>query len=191
MTLTRSTVERTVEEYRREEPLYPVEQEAIETLPGALSTGEFGRRDVEWVVRWYYRRFLGAIPNDERRAAEARFRRNDFETVLESIAAAADAVDVEDDDPETALEQLTALEGVDVPVASAFLFFLDPERYVVVGEREWAVLREAGELERAYPDPPSVEEYVAYLETCRVVADRLECDLWTLYRTLWRLWKDG
>ena len=184
MPLTRATVDRAAEAYREEEPLYPVEQEGVETLPAALSTGEFGRRDAEWVVRWYYRRFLGAIPNDERRAAEERFRRNDFETVLETVTAAADATDAAE-----ALERLTALEGVDVPVGSAFLCFLDPESYVVVGEREWTVLEEHGELTAPYPDPPSIEAYETYLECCRSVADRLECELWTLYRALWRLWK--
>lgn len=185
MELTRSTVERKAEEYRAEEPLYPVEQDGVETLPAALSSGEFGRRDAEWVVRWYYRRFLGAIPNAERRAGEERFRRTDFETVVETITAAGAETDAAE-----ALERLTTLEGVDVAIGSAFLFYLDPERYVVVGEREWTVLEEYGELEGPYPDPPSVEEYETYLESCRSVADRFECDLWTLYRALWRLWKE-
>ena len=180
--LTRSTVERAAEEYREDEPLYPVEQEGIETLPAALSAGDFGRRDAEWVVRWYYRRSLGAMPNAERRAAEERFQRNDFETVLEAVTDAADAADATE-----ALEALTSLEGVDVPVGSAFLFFLDPDRYVVVGEREWTVLEAHDELEESYPDPPSVEEYDRYLERCRSVTERLDCDLWTLYRGLWRL----
>ncbi|MFC6716749.1 hypothetical protein ACFQGT_17150 [Natrialbaceae archaeon GCM10025810] len=185
MNLTRSLVEAKADEYREREPLYPVEREAVETLPRALETGEYGRRDVEWVVQWYYRRFLGAVANAERRDREAAFRRNAFEDVREAIGDVATT-----DDPGRRIDRLTDLEGVDVPVASAFAFFADPERSIVVGEREWTVLSECGELDDPYPDPPSVAAYERYLETCRSLADRLECDAWTLYRALWRLWKD-
>ena len=185
MELTRSIVETTADEYREREPLYPVERESIETFPDAFAAGEFGRRDAEWVVQWYYRRFLGAIPDDRRRGREDRFRRNEFETVRDAITDVAAA-----SDPVARIDRLTALEGVDVPVASAFLFFTDPERCIVVGEREWTVLADCGELSGPYPESPSVAEYETYLETCRSLADRFDCDAWTLYRALWRLWTD-
>ncbi|MDF9745179.1 hypothetical protein [Natrinema salsiterrestre] len=184
MELTRSLVDSRAREYREEEPLYAVEEEQLETLPAAFTSGEYGRRDAAWVVRWYYRRFLGDYPDRDRRDAEDRFWGNDFEAVRDAIAGAVDATDAAD-----GIDSLTALEAVDVPVASAFLMFVDPEEYVVVGPREWAALREAGELSRRYPDPLSVSEYETYLERCRSLAGRLECDLWTLYRALWRLSK--
>lgn len=182
MELTRSIVERKAAEYREQEPLYPVEREQLESLPSAFETGEYGWRDAEWVVRWYYRRHLGAIPDAERRAAEDRFGRNDVETVRNVVADV-----LETPDATTRVERLTALEGVDVGVASAFLFFLAPDRYVVVGEREWQVLRAVTDLSDPYPDPPSIDAYETYLERCRSLAERLECDLWTLYRAIWRL----
>ncbi len=185
MELTHSVVQARAEEYQQEEPLYTVEQEQIDLLPKAFADGEFGWRDAEWVVRWYYRRFLGEFPNAERRELEEQFGRNDFETVRETIVTVASTPDLAE-----RVDRLTALEGVDVQVASAFLFFVDPDAYVVLGEREWTVLREAGELDEPYPDSPSVADYERYLERCRSAADRLECDLWTLYRALWRLWKE-
>lgn len=185
MTLTRSTVTAAAAEYREREPLYAVEREQVRTLPAAFADGEFGWRDAEWVVRWYYRRYLGAYPDAERRTAEERFGENDFEEVREVIADVIAAESVSD-----RVDRLTDLAAVDVPVASAFLLFVDPEAYVVVGPREWAVLREAGELSAEYPGPPSVGEYVTYLDICRSVADRADCDLWTLYQAIWRLWKD-
>lgn len=185
--LTRSVVVTRAEEYRNEEPLYPVEQEQIETLPRAFAAGEFGRRDAEWVVRWYYRRFLGEFPNAERRTIEDRFRENDYETVRQAIGDAVAA-----DDVAAKLERLTDLESVDVSVGSAFLMFIDPEAYIVIGRREWSVLREAGALSGSYPEPPSSADYETYLGTCRTLGDRFDCDMWTLYRALWRLWKsDG
>lgn len=185
MELTRSVVETRAEEYREHEPLYPVERTQVETLPAAFASGEFGWRDAEWVVRWYYRRFLGAYPDAERRAAEDRFGENDFETVRNALTGATAT-----DDVIRRLDLLTDLRGVDVPVASAFLLFADPEAYAVVGEREWTVLRRAGELSDPYPDPPSVAEYEAYLGTCRSLADRFDCGQWTLYRAVWRLWTE-
>ncbi|RKD94852.1 HhH-GDP family DNA glycosylase [Halopiger aswanensis] len=191
MELTRSLIETKAAEYRAQEPLYPVEREQIETLPTALERGAYGRRDCEWIVRWYYRRTLGAVPDDERRPAEERFERNAFETVRSAIDDVLERLDSERDDVATVVDRLTALEGVGVEVASAFCFFLDPDRYIVVGEREWRVLREAGELDAPYPDSePSVDAYETYLERCRDVCDRFECDMWTLYRALWRCWKE-
>ncbi|WP_136718484.1 hypothetical protein [Halorientalis salina] len=183
MDLTRSIVTSRAAEYREEEPLYSVEHEALDVFPAMFSEGRFGWRDAEWVVRWYYRRFLGEFPHDERQAVEDRFGDNDFETVRSVIDATVAA-----DDPTAKVERLTDLEGVDVPVASAFLMFIDPESFVVVGEREWTVLFRADELERPFPDPPSGSEYVTYLDTCRQLADRFDCDLWTLYMALWRSW---
>ncbi|QCC57963.1 hypothetical protein NP511_05355 [Natrinema thermotolerans] len=182
MELTDSLVAATAREYREREPLYAVEAEQLETLPAAFAAGEYGRRDAVWVVRWYYRRFLGDYPDADRRAAEDRFRDNDFEAVRDAIADAVVA-----DGATEAVDALTALEAVDVPVASAFCMFLEPDVYVVVGPREWATLRDAGELDRPYPDPPSVADYERYLERCRILADRFDCGLWTLYRALWRL----
>ncbi|MDL5361137.1 hypothetical protein [Halalkalicoccus sp. NIPERK01] len=182
MTLTRSTIEEKAEEYAEEEPLYPVEQEAIETYPAAFVDGEFGFRDAEWVVQWHYRRFLGAYPDREHREGEARFGENDRAAVREAVvdAANADALDVR-------IEHLTELRGVDLSVASAFLQFIDPERYVAVDRRTWDALWEAGELDDPYPDSLSVEEYRRFLDTCRAVADEHDADCWTLYRALWRL----
>ena len=180
--LTRDLVEAKAAEYEAEEPLYVVEAEQIEGLPRAFATGEYGWRDAEWVLRWHFRRYLGAFPDDERRAREDAFGRNDPEAVRDAIGGAASADDIVD-----RLRRLTALQGVDVPVASAFLQFLDPERFVVVGRPEWGVLREAGELDVGYPDPPSPEEYGTYLEACRSLADRFGCDLLTVHRALWRL----
>ncbi|MFD1564699.1 hypothetical protein ACFR99_14250 [Haloarchaeobius amylolyticus] len=182
MELTRSLVESEARDYREQEPLYPVEAEQLETLPAAFESGEYGRRDAVWVIRWYYRRFLGAYPDTKRRDAEERFWHNDFEAVRDAIAAAVDAADAA-----TMIDALTALEAVDVPVASAFCMFIDPDAYVVVGPGVWAALREAGELSQPYPDPPSVSQYETALERCRSLADRFDCDLWTLYRALWRL----
>jgi len=182
MELSRSVVERKAREYERVEPLYEREREHLASFPAAFESGEYGWKDAEWVVRWYFRRYLGAYPHDDRTAIEAAFGENDHSAVERAIETAlgADTLDAK-------LRALIALSGVDVAVASAFLLFVDPERYLVVGDREWGVLRTAGELDDPYPDPPAVADYGGYLTTVRSLAERFDCTLWELYRCLWRL----
>lgn len=171
--------------YEEEEPLYPVEAESVETLPDAFRAGEYGRRDTQWVVRWYFRRFLGAYPDADRRRVEDAFAGADFERVRDAIAAAADAPD-----HETALDALTDLPGVDVRVGSAYLMFLHPDRFPVVGEREWRVVSALTDLSGEYPDPQSVEAYGDYRDACASLADELDLNYWELYMVVWRAWKD-
>ncbi len=185
MELSRSAVEERAEEYRAEEPLYDVEAEQVETLPEAFAEGEFGRRDAEWVVQWYYRRFLGGITHEERSAAESRFEGNEFEAVLEAVETAAGEGDLREK-----IDALTDLDGVDVPVASAFLQFVNPEIYVVLDERTWTALGDLDLLATPYPDPPTSDDYETYLFTARALRADLGTDLWTLYRALWRAWKE-
>lgn len=181
--LTRERVDTLASAYGDLEPFDLVEREHVETLPSAFADGDFGRRDAEWPVQWYHRR--GTTPDDERRDAEARIRDNDHEELIEAVRGAAAAGSVE-----AKVGRLTALAGVDVPVASAFLAFMHPDAYVAVGEREWRVLADAGELDRAYPGPLAAADYAAYLDAVRGVAARIDRDVWTVYRALWRLGAD-
>ena len=186
MDLTAVTVAEKERAYPDVQPLSTVEEEHVEILPEMFERGEYGWRDPEWVVQWYGRRFLGAMPNTERRELEGAYDENDYEDVHAAVSAAVEA-----DDAAAMLASLTDLAGVGVEVGSAFCQFIDPDRYVVVDERQWSTLRSLGEfdgfdaLDIPYPDPPSVSEYERYLERYRAIADRCECDLWDLYRALW------
>jgi hypothetical protein len=178
--LTAATVDDLTAAYEREEPFNLVEREHVETLPATLADGDFGRRDAEWVVQWYYRR--RAIPDADRRAAEERFLDNDYEAMVGAITDAAAAAD-----RERKLERLTSLTGVDVAVASAFLAFLHPEAYVAVGDREWEALYDVRELPDSPPPSFAPADYWRYLDAVTGVADRVDRDPWTVYRALWRL----
>lgn len=185
MELTADSIAEACTEYPDVQALSTVEEQHLEQLPESFESNNFGWRDAEWVVQWYYRRFLGAYPDAERRAVEDAYGENAFEDVQTGIATAVDA--------ETTAEKLDALltlEGVDVPVGSAFLQFVAPDRYIVLGERGWRVLRQTGEIDEEYPDTPSLKDYEQYLATSRAIADRCNCDLWDLYRALWVLGAD-
>jgi hypothetical protein len=189
MDLSESTVRDRARTYAEREPLYDVERQHVETVPKTFAGDEYGRRDAQWIVRWYFRRYLGEYPDRERREREEAFRGNEFDDVIAAIEAAADAVGVKNDesaDVDAALDALTALDGVDVAVASGFLQFLAPSRFVAIDRRTWAVLAAAGELDDPYPEPPSAADYRRFDEACRAVTDRTGVDAWTLYRALWR-----
>jgi hypothetical protein len=184
MDLSRVEVEAALEAYRSTEPLYTVESEAVETLPDAFRRGEYGRRDAQWVVRWYGRRYLGDEPAGmDRSRREEAFEGAEFEAVRDAIATAVEA------DREAygdAIDALTALPGVDLPVASAFLAFVHPDRFVVVGPEVWAVVRDLAGLEGPYPDPPSIDEYDDYLAACDELVERYGIDPWEVYMLVWR-----
>jgi hypothetical protein len=181
--LTHERIAALADEYEEREPFDLVEREHTETLPRAFAEGDFGRRDAEWVVQWYYRR--GTVSDTERREAEERFLDNDYEAMVDAIQGAATA-----DSLDEKLRRLMSLTGVDVPVASAFLAYTRPDEYVAVGEREWAALSAAGELDGSYPDSISPTAYRRYTRAVRSVADRTDHDRWTVYRALWRAGTD-
>ncbi|QUO48886.1 hypothetical protein [Halorubrum ruber] len=193
MDLSESTVRERARAYTETEPLYDVERQHVETVPETFAGDEYGRRDAQWIVRWYFRRYLGEYPDRERREREEAFRDNEFDDVIDALDAAVDAVGVKNDDSanvDDALDALTALDGVDVAVASGFLQFLAPSRFVAIDRRTWEVLAAAGELDDAYPDPPSAADYRRFDDACRAVMDRTGVDAWTLYRALWRSFEE-
>ncbi|MGM0448501.1 MAG: hypothetical protein ACQERM_09680 [Methanobacteriota archaeon] len=193
MDLSESTLRDRAREYAAAEPLYDVERQHVETVPKTFAGDEYGRRDAQWVVRWYFRRYLGEYPDRERREREAAFRDNEFDDVIDALDAAAGAVGTNTDDSpdlDAALDALTALDGVDVAVASAFCQFLAPSRFVAIDRRTWVVLAAAGELDAPYPDPPSSADYRRFDDACRAVTDRTGVDAWTLYRALWRSYSE-
>lgn len=182
MELTRSLVEKKAQEHRKVEPLYTTEQDHVEMLSEAFKGEEYGWRDVEWVVQWYFRRYLGMYPGDERRATEESVRENDFGAVKDVLGSVVEQRLVAEQ-----LNRLTTLVGVDIPVASGFLISMFPDQYLVVGDREWRTLREANKIEQSYPDTLTIDDYHRYHEIYRDLADRFNVDAWTLYRALWRL----
>ena len=218
MDLSPETVARLAAEYPDLQPLAAVESEHLEVLPATFASGDYGWRDAEWVVQWYFRRFLGAYPDADRRASEAAFGENGYEDVHAAISGAHEA-----ESTTAKLDRLDELTGVDVSVASAFLQFLEPAAYVVMSPVEWEVLRDAGAIEDPYPDEPTADDYRRYLESCVTIADGSasdgfdvdgsasdgtasdgtasdgsafdgsasdgsDVDLWTVYRALWVRW---
>ncbi|WP_144920432.1 hypothetical protein [Halorubrum salsamenti] len=182
-----------VEAYRESAPFHPVEAEAIGSLSEAFRAGEYGKRDVEWIVRWYFRRAVTDIDHEERRAVEDAVSDVEPRELRGAMWDAIDALDDEIGDPphHRALDALTRIPGIDVAVASALLWFLDPDAYFVVGEREWVTVaaltddaRAGADLDGPYPEPMTVDAYDRFLDAVRDLADRLGVDHWRLYMVI-------
>jgi hypothetical protein len=80
---------------------------------------------------------------------------------------------------------LTLLRGVQVRTASALLTIWDPDRHTVMDVRAIHALHSLGAIET------TEMSYPEYLNVCRGIAGRLDVDLRTLDRALWRWDRDG
>ena len=78
-----------------------------------------------------------------------------------------------------AVAVLTALHGVGIPMASAILTAINPDRYTVL---DFRALESLGVMN--WPD--TVEFYVHYLEACRELAAKHGKSLRNLDRALWQ-----
>ncbi len=166
------------EEYLQREAFAVVEEDRLETLPGAFRDGTYLFKDCEWVVRWYLRRPL----DGETHEAETAFRTNRMDAIETAIDGA-----ITGDTTAERLQSLLALDGVDVRIASAFLQFIDPERFATVAAPCWKALVAAGDLDVPYPDPVRPSDYDRYLDECREYARRADCRVVDVGRALWRI----
>ena len=179
--MTRLTAERLRENaaaYDSREAFARVENDRLETLPAAFRDGSYHWKDVEWIVRWYCRRPL----DGQVHPAEAAFRENDMEQIANAIHDVLEAGTVED-----RVSALTTLRGVDVPIASAFLQYLDPDSFAVMDRSSWTVLHRAGALETSYPTEPVTDDYRRFLAVCSTLAEAADLKPFEIARALWRL----
>jgi hypothetical protein len=81
-----------------------------------------------------------------------------------------------------AIAVLTGLNGVQVPVASAILTAIHPERFTIIDFRALQALNAA--------QPITLDFYLDYLDECRRLAKANNVDLRTLDRALWQWSKE-
>lgn len=170
MNLGQRLLEQQEPAYAEEEDSYREEIERLDTFPTSFEDGSWTIEDVEWIVQWKSSRSTGY------------FARNDPPDITDAIGRALEA-----DSIQKKVDILTELDGVQVRMASAFLLFMDPERYTVLDWRAWEVLYEAGYLPDEMPDDPEVEDYLVYLGACWALANEYDVSLRTLDMALWAL----
>jgi hypothetical protein len=85
----------------------------------------------------------------------------------------------------SAMDTLCKLKGVGIPVASAILTMVYPEKYTIIDFRALEALG----IKRG-ADEETVDYYLEYLQTCRSIAGEHRIDLRTLDRALWQWSKE-
>ena len=132
-----------------------------------IASGENTRENLKVIANWKSPRRAALIDTN-----------SDHEIAIALQFAAAPIT------PESmAVAVLTALHGVGIPMASAILTAIDPERYTVL---DFRALESLGI--KKWPD--SFGFYVAYLEACRELAAKHGKSLRTLDRALWQWSKE-
>ncbi|MBW8060584.1 MAG: hypothetical protein FVQ78_09785 [Solirubrobacterales bacterium] len=76
------------------------------------------------------------------------------------------------------------LQGVDVPTASALLFFAFPDDYPIIDERALEALGQ--EAPRYY----SLKFWTEYLDACRAIAEEVGVPIRTLDKAIWQFSKE-
>jgi hypothetical protein len=104
----------------------------------------------------------------------SRLERNTHEEIADALKLAIDAKA-----ERSAISVLTGLSGVDVPVASAILTAIKPDKYTVIDFRG---LEAAGSTS----NDRSVTYYLSYLDCCRRLAAQYHVTLRDLDRAMWQ-----
>jgi hypothetical protein len=151
---------RLIEAYR------PAQDDAALAAGRRIRAREYTRKNLTEVFEWK----TGG-------RGRSRLLNNTEEEIADALSLAANAKT-----ERAAVAVLTGLNGVQVPVASAILTAIDPERYTVIDFRALEA------LDSKSPDR-SVNFYLDYLDTCRQLAAKHGVTLRDLDRALWQ-WSD-
>jgi hypothetical protein len=145
--------------------LYRPEQDDAALAAGArIRDGKGKRAELSAIFEW-----------KTKGRGRSRLSANTDEEVADALSLAAAAKTTR-----SALAVLRGLRGVDVPVASAILTAINPDRYTIIDFRALAAL--------GHDDSPpySADFYLAYLEECRRLAEVHQVGLRDLDRALWQ-----
>ncbi len=176
MSLSRRLIEQKMNDY--EDPIFEEELEQLDALPELFSNGKWTQDDLEWIIKW-------KVGTAFEKPTLRHIRSNSDEQIRQAIETAVNARTVGDK-----VNALTSIKGVGVPVASAILLFINPNRYTVIDVRAWGALHEMGYVDQELSDNPSVEEYLIYLGSCWTLANEYDVSLRTLDMALWALGGD-
>jgi hypothetical protein len=132
-----------------------------------IRSGEHDRSNIEAIFKW-----------KTKGRGIARLLRNSDDEIADALGLALSAKT-----ERAAIAVLLGLRGVDVPVASAILTAVDPERYTVIDFRALHALGSKS-------TDRSVNFYLDYLAECRQLATAHRVQLRVLDRALWQWSKE-
>lgn len=134
-----------------------------------ISSGNYSRDNLQVIFHWK----TGG-------RGISRLRRNTDEEIADALQLAVRAAA-----DRSAVAVLCGLNGVEVPVASAILTAINPERFTII---DFRALESLGITDRqAYY---TIDFFIDYLRFCRRLANECRVGLRTLDRALWHWSKE-
>ena len=144
----------------------PEQDDAALDAGRRIRAGEYTRKHLSQIFEW-----------KTKGRGRSRLQRNSDKEIADALSLAVSAKT-----ERAAVAVLVGLQGVQVPVASAILTAIDPERYTVIDFRALEALGNDS-------TDRSVNFYLAYLDFCRLLAKAHRIKLRDLDRALWQ-WSD-
>jgi hypothetical protein len=131
-----------------------------------IATGDYNLTNLKRIISWKSPRSIG------------RAERNTEADVTDALRSAVSAKT-----DRAAVAVLIGLRGVDVPVASAILAAINPDRFTII---DYRALESLGVKRLS----PTVDFYLEYLAHCRHLASKHGVSLRDLDRALWQWSKE-
>ena len=147
---------------------YEQDDEALKA-GGNILAGNYSRDNLKIIVHWKSPRKIAYIDDN-----------TDIE-IARALRFASDPRTSE----RSAVDVLDRLHGVGVPIASAILTTMFPEKYTIID------FRALESLSVVNAPADSIEYYLGYLEKCRELAGKHNVSLRTLDRALWQWSKEN
>jgi hypothetical protein len=144
----------------------PKQDDAALAAGQRIGGGEYTRKNLNEIFEW-----------KTKGRGRSRLLRNSDREIADALALAVKA-----QTERVAIAVLIGLHGVNVPVASAILTAIDPDRYTVI---DFRALQALGSNTR----DRSINFYLDYLAVCRQLAKKHRATLRDLDRALWQ-WSD-
>jgi hypothetical protein len=142
---------------------YPDDDSPALNAGRRIAGGDYRRANLDIIFHW-----------KTKGRGKSRLLHNTDTEIEEALRLAARA-----STERAAMAVLCGLDGVDVPVASAILTAIDPQRYTVI---DFRALESLG----TKCSTVTLGFYLAYLKHCRELATQHEVSLRTLDRALWQ-----
>lgn len=134
----------------------------------SIASGNYSRANLEVIFRWK----TGG-------RGISRLSRNTDAEIADALRLAIAACT-----ERSAIAVLCGLNGVGIPVASAIMTVVDPQRFTIIDFRALEAL--------GFSAPPvtTIDFYLVYLRKCRELADQFKVALRTLDRAMWQWSKE-
>ena len=142
---------------------YRLEDEEAMASGKRIARGEYTRRNLQAIFEWK----TGG-------RGKSRLQVNTDEEIEDALRTAVEAKA-----ERTAVSVLSGLYGVEIPVASAVLTAIAPDRYTII---DYRALEALGETRTWH----TIDSYLAYLVCCRKLARENGVTLRDLDRALWQ-----